>query len=1195
MTSSKVRIGQINVGRRNMYDLIIKSKNDKYDLLLLSDVSIHHNIKDHMGELIVSNGEFNDAAIMVLNKDIKLGKLKITDHMVSLDIDDIGIRVTSIYIRPEGNPLRRELGINCLKNLLRTRRRWSLIGGDLNFHAKEVGYCKQDHINGNDLLETIIDLGWCVSNEPKVYTHEHGRHLGKATPDWTIVTADITHRVQWEIDSKFDNISDHRMIKIEIDKLNSEHNTRTVVRFGKFIKAITNPNRNIDVEHWYQNYSDAIKSASVVRQEKQWTSMVPPDNRQLKNKLNYIGKIIKKKGVNCEQRWKDMYADLRREYRSQLTTWRKERRKTYRQSINTNNMYKLITRPIKMKNVTITHLITTEGKIVDQQRIIDTLLNHHYAFEEPESFDHIISNTAYDPPINDWEIGLAMDSFQPNKAPGMDGVDIKLAKAWRSKDKDYFDGLFKHWWNIRKFPEELKIANIIILKKKDDKELTVDNTRLIGLLSIMGKILERIISYRIAKKLLTDKRLHQNQFGFLPGKSSEMGINKIHNIRQQNNQLNRIELLIALDIKSAFDKIKHSALIGELNKMNVARNIIELLKSYFTNRQVRIQLGSVDKTIQVNRGLVQGSKLSPLCFVTAIDRVLKAAEKVKSTENVQAEVIAYADDITIIASHTESYNKIRNYVAQLLAAVNNELKAVGLSLSPEKTTIMTNYVNPPGSIRIYNKNIEIKEQVKILGVIFNKQFNYDDHLNYIESKLQSKLVQLRKSFGYGDDVSLEVRRIIAATVVVPMVLYGSNTWYSDKAKIIQRLKRMYKSVARTVINAYRTSSHAALSILSGIQPLHLQCQTKLMKQKQQDTGRCLDNLVMSTNSTICNLPDPWISPGITFRGEIRKNEDVLFGEDEYVIYTDGSRGADNEYGKSKVGAALVIMKGSQTIDVLKFKLLHYNSIFEAESLAVFKAIEYAHQMNWTTVNVVSDSKSTVNALTGNKWKNELILDTIKLVISKRITVNIWWCKAHAGIIGNELVDSAAKEAKETGILFYRPASKSYGDMLIRKAIREKAVEEFKHDIFGRTIKLFIDSPEDKTAKLIHVNSQTTQIYTGHGPYMNYLHEIGKAASNWCSCSDQVQDVKHLLMECQYFSRENYETAIKLGLSSTEWRGGWNSVNKSRHFHAMIRQRAWKINTEIHKINYMRILPRGHSLLSQQQEMASANAQETNTD
>ena len=65
------------------------------------------------------------------------------------------------------------------------------------------------------------------------------------------------------------------------------------------------------------------------------------------------------------------------------------------------------------------------------------------------------------------------------------------------------------------FPDELKIAKVIPLFKKDDPKL-LKNYRPISLLPIISKVIEKIIFTQLSTYFNENKLIFDNQYGFRP-------------------------------------------------------------------------------------------------------------------------------------------------------------------------------------------------------------------------------------------------------------------------------------------------------------------------------------------------------------------------------------------------------------------------------------------------------------------------------------------------------------------------------------------------------------------------------------------------------------------------------------------------------------------------------------------------------
>ena len=106
------------------------------------------------------------------------------------------------------------------------------------------------------------------------------------------------------------------------------------------------------------------------------------------------------------------------------------------------------------------------------------------------------------------------------------------------------------------FLEKLKIAKVIPVFKKDDKE-NVENYRPIFILPVFSKVLERIMYNCLYEYFMNNNLLHENQFGFRINNSTEHAIlHFTHNIAQ-NFYDGRFTLGAFIDLSKSFDTVDH--------------------------------------------------------------------------------------------------------------------------------------------------------------------------------------------------------------------------------------------------------------------------------------------------------------------------------------------------------------------------------------------------------------------------------------------------------------------------------------------------------------------------------------------------------------------------------------------------------------------------------------------------------------
>ena len=135
----------------------------------------------------------------------------------------------------------------------------------------------------------------------------------------------------------------------------------------------------------------------------------------------------------------------------------------------------------------------------------------------------------------------------------------------------------------KKFPDIWKIANVVPVHKKEEKNL-LRNYRPISLLPIFSKIFERVIYNCLFNYFVTNKLFTPAQSGFLPGDSCIAQLLSIIHEIQTNFDTNPPADVrgVFLDISKAFDKVWHKGLIFKLKSYGVEGDLLSLLECYLT-------------------------------------------------------------------------------------------------------------------------------------------------------------------------------------------------------------------------------------------------------------------------------------------------------------------------------------------------------------------------------------------------------------------------------------------------------------------------------------------------------------------------------------------------------------------------------------------------------------------------------------
>ena len=236
------------------------------------------------------------------------------------------------------------------------------------------------------------------------------------------------------------------------------------------------------------------------------------------------------------------------------------------------------------------------------------------------------------------EIFILMNNTDKPKACGHDGISNKIINLCCDGFHMFFTSFINLSFKLGKYPSQWKLANVIPLFKKENRQLKV-NYRPVSLSPSLSKICEKIVFIRLYNFLLGIGFSYKFQSGFRPGDSTvNQLIYIIHEIYSAFEEGKEVRAVF-LDISKAFDIVWYAGLIRKLEVLGVKGTLLKWFDSYLKNRKrvVIEELSSEWKSVK--SGVPQGSVLGPLLFLIYINDV---------TAGLHSHPFIYADDTMLL-------------------------------------------------------------------------------------------------------------------------------------------------------------------------------------------------------------------------------------------------------------------------------------------------------------------------------------------------------------------------------------------------------------------------------------------------------------------------------------------------------------------------------------------------------------------
>ncbi|XP_049268870.1 uncharacterized protein LOC125757367 [Rhipicephalus sanguineus] len=232
---------------------------------------------------------------------------------------------------------------------------------------------------------------------------------------------------------------------------------------------------------------------------------------------------------------------------------------------------------------------------------------------------------------------------------------------------------------------------------------------------------DRLSPYLESKGFFAD-----TMFGFRPHMSAQDVLLQLHRaVIQPTTMQHNDKAILALDLKGAFDNVKHDSILANLSSTDCGARTFAYIRDFLSKRQalLRIEDEEYGPYIMGTRGTPQGAVLSPLLFNIAMMRL---PNKLAQVEGIQHAV--YADDITIWTTEG-SIGEMQERLQRAASIVEAYANDCGLQCAPTKSELLHVRAKPTdkSAIHISLSGVPIREveELRILGLFIHHRLRPD--------------------------------------------------------------------------------------------------------------------------------------------------------------------------------------------------------------------------------------------------------------------------------------------------------------------------------------------------------------------------------------------------------------------------------------------------------------------------------------
>jgi len=250
-----------------------------------------------------------------------------------------------------------------------------------------------------------------------------------------------------------------------------------------------------------------------------------------------------------------------------------------------------------------------------------------------------------------WEVNLEEEEVEEcirkqgdKRALGENGVGRKVVKMmWECKGgRRKIMGIYRRSLELGYMVKRWRRSVGIVMKKPKKQDYSLPSSyRVINLLDVLGKGLERVVNGRLER----GKQVGMGDEQF-EARKGRRGMEVVGSLYRKCEEGGGKGLLSCMDVKGVYENLRVRKMEKRLEELGVEKYLREWIVSFLRERVVRVKIGGrIGGRVKMRGETVQGSALSSALFMFLLEGVL---EEVMKEEVEGVSMVAVVDDVGLM-------------------------------------------------------------------------------------------------------------------------------------------------------------------------------------------------------------------------------------------------------------------------------------------------------------------------------------------------------------------------------------------------------------------------------------------------------------------------------------------------------------------------------------------------------------------